>query len=190
MGRQCYTTTSTRVDIYDKKWFSTMTVSYLSSYSADIVTKEENVAEMFYIRQRDVLTHVVIAGAHNQSTVSPPIGTHHWLTCMSLIKWAGKVNPSMWTSVGGTNSVFQFHTAIGWRSLEVHFHWSFFSCQWNVLHCSRVSFSGLLVQSDGVLTKHYTVLGPARSSWHTIVSLWLVTRTLNFIRWAVSDSEL
>ena len=102
MRRQCNTTTSMRIDKHDKKWFSTMTVSYLSSYSADIITKEENVAEMCYIRQRDVPTRIVIAGAHNQSTVSPPIGTHYWLTCMSLVKWAVTVNPSMRTSVGGT----------------------------------------------------------------------------------------
>lgn len=57
---------------------------YLSSYSADIITKEENVAETLYIRLRVEQTSDFIAAVPYQSTLTPPVLIYHWLTHTSL----------------------------------------------------------------------------------------------------------
>lgn len=61
-------------------------IPYLSSYSADIITKDENVVGTLYIRQRDEQTSDFIAAAPCQSNVTPPTMTYHWLIHTSLSK--------------------------------------------------------------------------------------------------------
>lgn len=61
---------------------------YLSSYSADIITKEENVAGFYYIPRRVTQRRVFIAVKCYQSVVTPPIVVYDWFDCTSLKKWA------------------------------------------------------------------------------------------------------
>lgn len=58
--------------------------AYLSSYSADIITKDENVAQMYYIRRRSTQRRPLIAAQRRHSLITPPTSARDWPARVSL----------------------------------------------------------------------------------------------------------
>ena len=75
---------SKRLKLVRKRLTKRKKSSYLSSYSADIITKEENVAQMYYIRRRKTQRSLFIAGKRLHSYLTPPPSVCDWFTGVSL----------------------------------------------------------------------------------------------------------